>query len=582
MKLSADGLARVEVYLANEASPAEQTAARELVEYLTKVTGAQFEFRPESEDGGRAPAILVGPTAAARALEGPTDVPGEEEWIVRTVGDRLLLFGGRPRGTLYAVYEFLERHVGVRWWTPYEETVPFRPDLELPILDERGAPAFAYRDISLADISGVFAARSRLNGHFGRVPPSFGGARTYGPPNHVHTFYFYVPPEELLDEHPEYFSEIGGLRYGGEAQLCLTHPELPALVAARMARRIEEARREAADHGASLPTLFSFSQNDWARPCECEHCRSLVEREGSESGPVIEFVNELARRLAREDFDLWIDTLAYQYTLDAPSRLRTEPNVIVRVTGLHHRDFALPASHPSNSRYAAVVKAWIDRTDHLWVWDYSVVFGDFGDFPIPSLRALAEDYAWYLDQGVEGIYLQADYPIAADLRDLKLWVAAKLLSDPLRDYDALVEQFTSGYYGQAGRPIERYLEVLERAARRTPSRIGYVPEPEDYRYFDRKFFRAAHRLFDRAERKVTGDEILLRRVRHARLSLDRATLVFWPTAGRVGVGGMDTVAERYRGTWRDQMALRSSEDQWQAVLDEVDREIRYWSHKHAD
>jgi len=582
MTLAADGLARVEVYLAAGASPAEQTAARELVEYLAKVTGARFEVLPEADDPGGIPAIVVGPSAAARALGDPAGEPGDEGWVLRTVGDRLLLYGVRPRGTLYAVYEFLERHVGVRWWTPYEEWVPSRPDLDVPVLDERGAPAFGYRDISLGDVNRAFAARSRLNGHFGRVPPSFGGARTYGPPHHVHTFYLYVAPEELFEEHPDYFSEIGGLRYGGDAQLCLTHPDLPTLVADRMARQIDEARREAAEKGASLPTLFSFSQNDWARPCECERCSALVEREGSESGPVIEFVNNLSRLLAREDFELWIDTLAYDYTLDPPSRLRAEPNVIVRVTGLHQRDFTLPAGHSSNGRYATAVEGWGGRTEHLWVWDYLVVFGDHGDFPIPNLRALAEDYAWYLERGVEGIYLQAAYPIAADMRDLKLWVAAKLLSDPGRDYDALVEEFTGGYYGPAAASIRGYLGVVERAARRNPSRIGYVPDLEDYRYLDRKFFRAAHRSFDRAERRVADDEILLRRVRHARLSLDRATLVFWPTAERAGVGDIDAVAQRYRDTWREQLALRSTEDQRQPVLDEVDREIRFWSGQPAD
>lgn len=582
MKLAADGIARVEVYLADGASPAERTAARELVDYLTKVTGARFEVLPEADDPGDGRAIVVGPSAAARSIDDSAGEPGDEEWVLRTVGDRLHLFGGRPRGTLYAVYEFLERHVGVRWWTPYEQYVPDLPDLEVPVLDERGRPAFAYRDISLGDVSRVFAARSRLNGHFSRALPSYGGARTYGGPHHVHTFHLYVPPAEFLEQHPDYFSEIGGLRYGEEAQLCLTHPDLPEFVAERMAREIDDARREAAENGASLPTLFSFSQNDWGRPCECERCRALVEREGSESGPVIAFVNELARLLAREDLELWIDTLAYHYTLDPPSGLRAVPGVVVRVTGLHQRDFTMSIEHPSNARYAEAVEAWGERTDQLWVWDYSVPFGDYGDFPIPNLRATAQDYAWYLDHGVEGIYLQAAYPIAGDMRDLKMWVAAKLLSDPRQDYDRLIAEFTDGYYGSAGAPIRRYLELLERAARRNPSPIGYLPDPADYGYLDRKFFRAAHRLFDRAEREVTGDEVSLRRVRHARLSLDRASLVFWPVAGKGAGGDFSAVAERYRRTWREQLAIRSAAAEWEAVMDEVDREIRYWSTEHSD
>ena len=36
---------------------------------------------------------------------------------MRTKGNYLLLAGGRPRGTLYAVNRFLQEQCGVRWWT---------------------------------------------------------------------------------------------------------------------------------------------------------------------------------------------------------------------------------------------------------------------------------------------------------------------------------------------------------------------------------------------------------------------------------------------------------------------------------
>ena len=48
---------------------------------------------------------------------------GEEEWVIRTVGDDLILTGGRPRGTMYAVYEFLEDYVGCHWLDRKTEVV---------------------------------------------------------------------------------------------------------------------------------------------------------------------------------------------------------------------------------------------------------------------------------------------------------------------------------------------------------------------------------------------------------------------------------------------------------------------------
>ncbi len=80
-----------------------------------------------------------------------------------------------------------------------------------------------------------------MNGHYSMLSPAYGGMEEYGN-KHVHNFYRYVPPEEFFETHPEYFSEIGGLRYGGDGQLCLTHPELPELVAERIEADPRKAR----------------------------------------------------------------------------------------------------------------------------------------------------------------------------------------------------------------------------------------------------------------------------------------------------------------------------------------------------
>ena len=111
-------------------------------------------------------------------------------------GEDLYLVGGNPRGTLYAVYHFLEDVVGVHWWNPWEETVPRQPTLRVGPLDFQGRPAFRYRDIYMLYglDGGRFAARNRLNRE-GDAPIEgrYGGSLDYGPPYHVHTFFRYFP-----------------------------------------------------------------------------------------------------------------------------------------------------------------------------------------------------------------------------------------------------------------------------------------------------------------------------------------------------------------------------------------------------
>src|SRR5439155_16103719 len=92
-------------------------------------------------------AIIVGPGACASSNFPDLDFKafGPEEYIIRIKKNRLLLAGGRPRGTIYAVDRFLQDQCGVRWWTPWATNIPHRADLRVPDLNVRSRPAFEYR-----------------------------------------------------------------------------------------------------------------------------------------------------------------------------------------------------------------------------------------------------------------------------------------------------------------------------------------------------------------------------------------------------------------------------------------------------
>ena len=587
MTLADGGRATSRIIVAADPIPAERTAARELARYLERVSGANFVIEDETDVPVRGPAILVGPTREARSSANPPGSLKSEAWVIRRHGEKLLLYGGRPRGTLYAVYHFLEDEVGVRWWTPYEESVPRKTTLRVAIDDREGTPGFAYRGISGIQGPPPFSARNRHNGHRAGLDWQWGGMQSFGPPFPVHTFYLYIPPEEYFDEHPEYFSEIAGLRFAGPGQLCLTNSDLLDEVARRMRGFIEQSRAEAELSGEPPPLLFAFSQNDWKNPCECDRCTELAARENSESGPLIRFVNRLADEIAEDYPEVAIVTLAYQYTFQPPRTLAARDNAIVYFSALHHRDLSKALQHPDNRESLNALRGWREHAPHLRVWDYSVLFGDYGEFPLPNLRVLHDDFGLYLGLGVEGVFLQHEFPIAADMRDLKLWMILKMMEDPRADYRKLLHEFTDGFYGAAAKTIRRYLRLLERSAAQRPARISYGAEPDAYAYLDRKFIMRAQTLFDRAAGKVVGDAALGRRVRHARLALDRATLVRWnalqtelETAAGRGDGfplEWDAVAQRYRRTWYEQIRLRMPATSRGAAQAEVNREIEYWS-----
>jgi hypothetical protein len=259
--LARDGVSTYVILLPDAPHPAEQTAAQELQAFLKQATGAELPLLAESAAPRGKPAIAVGPCRLAQRIAPGLDLGAlpADAIVIKTAGVGLLLAGPRPRGTLYAVYTFLEDVVGCRWWTSTEQTIPSRPTLVIPDLDITYAPALISREAFYRDaFDGSFAPRLKLNGHFARIPPERGGHLPIL--GWCHTFFHMLPPEKHFAAHPEWYSEINGKRSAEGTQLCLTNAQMRAEFV-RAAR--EWLQREP---GAGL---ISVSQNDWGGKCEC-------------------------------------------------------------------------------------------------------------------------------------------------------------------------------------------------------------------------------------------------------------------------------------------------------------------------
>jgi len=202
--IAENGAASAVVVVAADAIPPQRHAANELVNFLAQVTGAKF--RTVHERNPATANLLVGPKAAQWADLGfSTDGLATEGLVLQTVGKDLILAGGEPRGTLYAVYTFLEDYVGCRWWTPTASTIPRRPTLRVGPLDVRYAPVLEYRETdAFGAVEADWSARNKYNGHSHHLGVRHGGKYTFEP-GFCHTFYSLIPPGRYVAEHPEWF-----------------------------------------------------------------------------------------------------------------------------------------------------------------------------------------------------------------------------------------------------------------------------------------------------------------------------------------------------------------------------------------
>ncbi|HEY3243580.1 MAG TPA: alpha-glucuronidase family glycosyl hydrolase, partial [Phycisphaerae bacterium] len=102
MILAEGGVGRAVIVVAKDAPEPERHAAAELADFLHQVTGGRFDVVEHAERGRTR--LLVGAEAAKLAdPKFSIDGLGAEGFVIRTTDDELVLAGGRPRGTLYAV-----------------------------------------------------------------------------------------------------------------------------------------------------------------------------------------------------------------------------------------------------------------------------------------------------------------------------------------------------------------------------------------------------------------------------------------------------------------------------------------------
>ncbi|MEI6502827.1 MAG: DUF4838 domain-containing protein, partial [Armatimonadota bacterium] len=305
------------IVVPNRATPQENYAARDLRHHLELVTGQVFALKTERENG-KGEGFFIGNTRKAKAAGVNCEGLGLEGLYLKTVGSSVIL-AGNQRGCLYATYQFLEDQLGCRWFTPDCSTWRKSGTINLASLDRRFIPPLEFRagDYPIAH-DGTFAARVRLNGNNHQMSAEQGGRK--GVHSLAHTFQWLCPPEKYFATHPEYFSLVGGKRQSGYAQLCLTNPEVLKIVIAGVRQWIKD-----------MPDMkvFSVSQNDTDMHCECPNCTKIAEEEGSQSGPLVRFVNAVADDIAKDYPDVAIETLAYQYTRKPLKVTRPRPNVII-------------------------------------------------------------------------------------------------------------------------------------------------------------------------------------------------------------------------------------------------------------
>ena len=534
----------------------EKTAAEELQKYIAKCADGIIV------DGDVIRNIYVGDSDLAIKNGFSRSKMEADSFVVRKIGKDIIINGGGTRGVLYGAFDFIERVLDVRFFTPASTYIPAKKVVETSGIDKVFKFRFELRDIYIGiayQPDGGYYAVSRGMSRGGDKPfeKKFGGSFDYGPPYSCHTFDRYLPAAQYMKKYPHFYSLRNGERYGGQhsGQLCLTNPELREFFTKLVLDNIKETNEKYAKDGMDAPRIYDVSHNDNSRYCMCENCSALAAKE-NQSGVMIDFVNYIAERVEKVYPDIKLQFFAYQYNSAPPKTLKARDNVIVRICNTGSNQITGAAN---DKVYSEAFKTWKKFAKHVYIWDYAITYGDMNGGPYPSEYYIPSAYKFYADSNVKGVFCESESPASSDMWELKYYLLTKYAADPYRtDYKEIVDDFYTKYYGAAAKYVRAYRDILHELAIRKKAVIGWFASGVDFSYIDLESNLKMQAELDKARAAVAGDKELTFRVNRAGLGIDRLLgFEFLGAYQRSTEKNLEKIAEtarnRFWATWDESL-----------------------------
>ncbi|MBE5783303.1 MAG: DUF4838 domain-containing protein [Clostridiales bacterium] len=569
--LAHNGQALWRIVMPHPAHETVKLAAHELQHFLMEISSAALPTQTELQIAGDYE-ILVGRSGRLKhyGIQVDWEKLGEEGYVIKSGEKWILLAGATPRGTLYAVYAFLEEIMGCRWLSSDCSVIPKQLHLEVGDLDITDRPAFESREAYWSDaFDGTYAVRNRMNSNKADISIRQGGRMKFY--NFHHSFDDLVPVAKYFDTHPEYFSMIDGKRVGGRTQLCLTNPEVVKLAT----EKVKEWIKENPDC-----RVFSVAQNDWRNYCQCPNCREIDEKEGTPAGTMLHFVNQIAEAIHEEHPDILLHTFAYQYTRKAPKFIRPHPNVIVRLCSIeccfshtlegeafgaldsraNSHPWGPQCSQEGETLFMRDLREWSQICDRLYIWDYVTMFGHYL-MPFTNFDVMQKNMQLFKRLGVAGVLEQGNFSQGGGghLAELEAYLQAKLMWNPDCDMEMHLQDFLHGYYGEAAAPLIReYIELWQAAARSWHISIHESPMSA---FVQDDVLQKAMELLGRAQ-WLTEDELCYKRIHKLVLSMEYLVLARMS----VNTPGRSALVERFNWELRE-AGITELHERW--TLDEA-------------
>jgi hypothetical protein len=537
-----DGSVLGSIVLPENPSPAEKYAGYELQKFIARMTGhvPGIAGRDVCPAGRK---IVIGGTVPDSLKDLPSD-----SYLIDQLSDAILLAGNTPRGTLYAVYDFLKTQ-GCGWYMPGEigQVIPERASLyvshnrriESPdyavrgmmVWSQRFFPDGGWNFLNMADYLD-WAVRNRVNAIW------YGAARTgdfedfrggsYGQTlNHSWNQF-------LNDEHSEWWPMVDGRRLrthisGRPNELCVSNRELRTQAVETILKHFKAHPEDSA---------FALNPNDepafW---CECSQCRALdadggkgLWKKAADGSPelsmtdrVLNFVNEVADRVAKVYPEKQIEVYAYASYRNPPKKEKVHPNVLIKYTfwpGFPFNQNLSDRTIPYSRQTGVQLDGWKKiGAKHLALYDYGNYI--YPDCPWLNFHQVADYLRTFHDQwGFEQCLGETSnlFPVSLMMYNLR----AAVLWKTQTDYKTVINDICDKFYGPAAGEMKDYYASMDSVLMKSNAWKKKGWDPLKFCEYTTKDLLRGREILERADRKVRDNATL-----KARVAIARYGHAFW-------------------------------------------------------
>lgn len=502
-----NGKPQYEIYTLDNAG-IETKAAGILQKYLNQASGSNFNITQAKE--GQEILVLTHQHAKELFADVAKINLDEDGVLIKAVSGNILITGGNGTGLTNAVYEFLEKYIGCRYYAENAVYIPKKTTISISsTLNYVYVPVIKYRYINYSEaFKGSYSEWNKLTNPSGN--PNSIKMPEWG--LWVHSLFNLVSPDTYFKDHPEYFALIDGKRV--KEQLCLTNKEVLEIAIASL-KKVIDANPSA--------RFFSVSQMDNNEYCQCDKCSAIAGAEESQSGPILNFVNQVAAKFP----DKIISTLAYNYSRKAPKSIVPAKNVNIFfcATGVN-RAIAFSQDKSAASVYTDLMQ-WKNKTSNIFFWDYMVDFRHLY-MPFPTYHTLKPNIKLLAQNNIPYTFLQGWVFASTEMSELRCWLLAKLLWNPDIDVIAASKEFLDYYYGPGGKYVAQYLQALTASVKNIPGiTLTNSDNPLDHvnDFLSLKQLNLYKQFFKQAEDAVSNaDAVYKKRLSNAKQPIRYATL----------------------------------------------------------